>query len=141
MKSTTRRLAQFLSAKKFILASRHGVAVNSYPDYQCIGILQKDHSQKPQKRLFNRTNYAPRKKFLGVIWFGKDTWIKRLFTLLLLGVYNKDEKNWLFKVYGEENLPLFRELAVEMVKEFGVTISIYCADKKNREERFLLDSQ
>lgn len=120
------RLSKYLEDYGFKTAYTNGEAVKTYDADCAIGIVSKQSSEhwKQFIKLFPLRFLSKNKRiFLGVIWF-KDS------------SRNATRDNWVFEVYGRENLSIIEKLAINLEKNFDVQIVVHILSDELRFETF-----
>ncbi len=120
------KVGRFLLSKGFDLASSTGLASNSLVETCSLGILRKDPEAKPRNYLFGLIKRAPRRMFLGTVWFSNSP-------------RGASEQNWVFEAYGREHVELVRQLAEEMASTFNIKIALRLVREQPDVETYLFD--
>ena len=121
-----RRVGQFIAGKGFILADSIGHACR-YGEGNCIGFLKDNPNRRPVTFFGIKKVWCTRRDFIGELWLDNDCRNANI------------DSNWVFEVYGRENLNQLQRLAEELTKEFYVNIKIILRDEYAMQERFFDD--
>lgn len=67
----------------------------------------------------------PRRLLVGILYYHKHCMDKRI-----------DVKNWLFKVYGRDSLPMAKDLAIKIGSDFDVHIIVELVEEGQKYEKY-----
>lgn len=118
-------VGRYLSSKEFGIADEIGLA-RLLTKTNSLGILYKDPDAKPRKYLFGLIKLAPRRVFIGIIYFKNTTDLSA-------------KRSWDFKVYGRDHIEMVKQLAEEIAQTFKVKINISLVSEESRVEFLLSD--
>ncbi len=120
------KVGKHLLAKGYDLATHTGLALGSLIECDAFGILLKDPEVKLKTYFFGLVKRAPRRMFLGVVWFdNKDR--------------NATEVNWVFDVYGRKHVDRIGRMAEELADTFNVKVTVRLACEQPSVETCLSD--
>lgn len=131
------RLFRYLEDHGFSVSNRIGIAIENYREgHGSIGVLSKefiDETHSSRRSWFRNflhkiTTFSKKKRriFIGVIWFDNAS-------------RNATADNWVFELYGRENLSVVEKLVSNLIGDFNVWITIQILKDELVLEEFTTD--
>lgn len=105
-------------------ADNFGHAIRQLTEGDSIGLL--DGNSGPALGWFKSRFMRSRRTMYGVLWLSNKS-------------RSATQKNWVIDVYGDDSLPLMKELADKLAAEFQISVHLKLVSERQRTETFIFD--